>query len=910
MLLFISYSRRNDAAVDRLRRDLQEAGIEVWIDRAGLTPGTFSWEQALRDAIAQADAVLLCASPDSRRSAYVRDEVALAIQASKTIYPAWVAGDDWLDCVPLGLGGAHYADLRDEHYAEGFAQLLAAIGGEHTAVEPFVAERSSASAEQMPPDFTPRNPYKGLRAFRQEDRRDFFGREALVRQLVEQIQDDSRAARMLAVLGASGSGKSSVIMAGLIPRLRAMHPDWIFLDPIVPGTQPLEKLTITLARHLGNKSQAAIREDLTDASTRGLHRLSAEISDKPVVLYIDQFEELFTLVDSDFERRQVIDLLSRAITEPGGSLILVLSMRADFYDRPLQFMPFGELLETHHVAITPMTLADLHEVVQGPAALPDVRLRFEDDLVTKMIFAVREEHSALPLLQFTLDQLFAHRIGQTFTLAAYHELGGIQGALARHAETTYQKLPSDQHRDMARALFLRLIEAGQTEQDTTRRRATYHELTLPEAEQTRILQQTADIFIDARLLVSDQSGDVRSVEVSHEALIREWGRLGEWLHEAREDLRLQKSLAADVAEWRRRGHPGDMLYRGIVLAEALAWAERNTTSRDEVAFLDKSRSAEAEMQSREIANRRRLRLALGSLALVILIASLGLALIFAQNNAELRAEADFVNLEIARFSTLRAGGLVVPLNTQTPGIFEPTMTAVALLNDHDPALPDNQMIDEHGVAMVRVPAGCFFMGSDRGEGDELPVHEICFDAPFWIDQTEISQGQFGRLGGQKSQENQFSGPDLPVEKITWFEARDYCETVRGARLPTEAEWEYAARGPDSLVYPWGHTWEPDAVIWRENSDNQTALVGEPESGASWVGALNMGGNVQEWTSSLYAEYPYEADHEKPDDDSSARVIRGSSYSSGDAFNFRVTNRSRNDPNQIAVSFGFRCVRDD
>ncbi|MBL8165612.1 MAG: SUMF1/EgtB/PvdO family nonheme iron enzyme [Anaerolineae bacterium] len=939
--LFISYSRDNSSIVDRLRRDLPDAGIDIWIDKVRLTPGTYSWEQALRDAIAAADAVLLCASPESRASAYVRDEVALAKQAGKAIYPAWVAGERWLDCVPLGLGGTQYADLRGANYTTGFAQLVAAVRGEATPIAPLVPD---APPEPLTPTAEPRNPYKGLRAFRAEDAGDFFGRADLVAELLRRVEDHTRPARLLPVLGASGSGKSSVILAGLLPALRQKHPDWVYLDPFVPGTQPLERLTITLARRLSSKSQRAIRDDLDDGSTRGLHRLAAEISDAPVIVYIDQFEEVFTQVNDEAERRQFIDLLTTAATEPSGVLHVLLSMRADFYDRPLQFTPFGRLIETHHVAITPMRLADLYDVVQQPAQLPDVNLRFDDGLMTEMVFAVREENAALPLLQFALDQLFQRRSGHTLTLQAYREIGGIQGALARHAEATYHALPSEQHRQLARALFLRLIEPGATEQDTTRRRAPMSELTLPDAAQTRLLQETADAFVNARLLVSDanpsplhptgtlrsgeglQNGDMTpplhedsemgrgprggvTLEVSHEALIREWARLGEWLHAAREDLRLQKALAADVAEWLRRSRPVDMLYRGTVLADALAWATRNPASQDETRFLEAGQRAEAERQRREAAAARSVRVALISLLAVITLASVAVVLILARSNTALQAEVAFTNLEIARFGTLNAGGVVVSLPTQTPGIFEPTLTGIAVLNTHDPSLPENQMVDDYGVAMVRVPAGCFFMGSDKGSTDEQPTHEICFEQAFWIDKTEVTNAQYGSASPECSEWS--SAPDQPRSCVTWFEARDFCQS-RDARLPTEVEWEYAARGPDSRVYPWGNDYDAALVIGYDDPDyggRSTAPVGSRPGGASWVGALDMSGNLWEWVRSAYQDYPYRADDGREDANRTdvSRVVRGGSF--GDSsVGLRAADRYWLGPDLEGGSYGFRCAR--
>lgn len=927
--VFISYSRKNADIVERLRTSIRDADIQVWIDKVGLTPGTISWEQALRDAIDGANAVLLCASPDSRQSAFVRDEISLAKQAGKRIYPAWVAGDNWLDCVPLGMGGTQYADLRGENYATGVAQLIAALKGQETPVAPLEDEDESEVTPTPPAgeDFEPRNPYKGLNAFRAEDRGDFFGRDVLIAQLIDRLSDGRKTPRFLALLGASGSGKSSVMMAGLLPRLRdgaiSSSETWTYLDPIVPGAHPIEKLTIALARRLG-RAHADIRKDLLDVGMRGLHRLTLEISEGPVVLYIDQFEEVFTLTDAEAERRQFIDLLVTAASDPDGVLVVLLSMRADFYDRPLAYPMFGDLFEKQHVAIKPMMLADLYDVVQRPANLSDVRLSFDDGLVTAMVFAVREEVAALPLLQFTLDQLFQQRDGHRLTLTAYEAMGGVQGALARHAEATYASLPSASHQTLARSLFRRLIEPGATEQDTTRRRVTYDQLALTDVEQTRLLQETATIFVKARLLVSDQSGDERTLEVSHEALIREWARLGEWLQDAREDLRLQKALVADVAEWQRRGQPADMLYRGERLAEAQAWADRNAASRDEVAFLHAAEREEKRRRDQEAALQRRVRRAIVGLFAVIVVAAVSVALIFAQNNADLQNEAatlqavastsefqvDYVQAQVGWAATRE-----FPLDfddltrTPAPAFLATATTQADLAQSWEPVI---ETFDD-GIEMVLVPAGCFWMGSNFGQSDEVPVHEVCFDEPFWIDKYEVSNAAFERLGGVQVDPPFFEGDNRPVENINWFEARDFCAR-RGVRLPSEAEWEYAARGPDSLVYPWGDDWNPDALNWADTSPDATFPVGSFPTGASWVGALDMSGNVWEWVSTIYDQdaypYPYDASdgRENMTNNDALRGLRGGSFNLLGSYARTAYRRNSPAPMVKGRSAGFRCAR--
>jgi parallel beta-helix repeat protein len=217
-----------------------------------------------------------------------------------------------------------------------------------------------------------------------------------------------------------------------------------------------------------------------------------------------------------------------------------------------------------------------------------VRLTFEGNLVGDLLFEVQGQAGALPLLQFTLDQLFQRRSGRQLTLSAYRELGGVKGALTRQAEETYAALPSEEHRKLARALFVRLIDPGASEQDTTRRRAALSEFSLPESSQTRLLQEVADAFIVARLLTTNEIAGTTTIEVSHEALIREWKRLAEWLREARDDIGLQQTISKVATEWEQHNKPGDRLYRGSQLKEARAWARRNTPSGNEVAFLHAS----------------------------------------------------------------------------------------------------------------------------------------------------------------------------------------------------------------------------------------------------------------------------------------------------------------------------------
>jgi energy-coupling factor transporter ATP-binding protein EcfA2 len=672
LTVFISYSRDDSNFVRRLTADLQKEGIEPWVDQAGITPGTVDWEDALREAIRNAQALLLIASPHSRKSRYVKDELRIAEYYQLPVFPIWAEGKQWIESIPLGHGGMQYIDARHEAYAVGFKQVVVSLRGLARQARAEIGRRERRSSELELVE--PRNPYKGLRPFRLEDSQDFFGRTKLVNELVQALKQSldaanqqGPAARLLAVVGPSGSGKSSVVMAGLLPKLQQGalpgSDQWVYLDPIVPNTHPLASLAGVLWKRFPEKTLQAIQQDLEgDSAEDTLHRLTSLLPKRPdarVVVLLDQFEELFTQTIDERERRHFIDLLVTAATEPHGPVIVLLTLRADFYDRPMQYPELARLIQAHQRSVLPMDVEDMRSVIEGPAALPDVQVDFEGALVGDLLFEIRGQVGGLPLLQFTLDQLFQRRQGHLLTRAAYNEIGGVRGALAKHAESTYTELPSDVHRAMARVLFQRLIDPGATEQDTVRRRAALKELDLPDAAQTKIMQDTRDAFVAAHLLVTDEIGGVTTIEVSHEALIREWPRLADWLYEARDDIRLQRRIDNETAEWVRQQKPADMLYRGTVLDEAIVWAERSTPNAEEMAFIqasieDRERQREAvrqqeraelEQQKREAAllrqSVRRRRYVIGwmgvasAVLLIGLIVSIVLGVLDAQANAQL-----------------------------------------------------------------------------------------------------------------------------------------------------------------------------------------------------------------------------------------------------------------------------------
>ncbi|HWS83771.1 MAG TPA: protein kinase, partial [Ktedonobacteraceae bacterium] len=592
--IFLSAPPADAGFVARLQSDLQVWGIYSLNEQKSMASTIFDHESVV-DAVRGASAMVVVISSRTRSSRMVQDHLRQAAMYRQRIICLWIEGGDIATLLLESWGQQTTIDVidaRERNYYSALDELVTCLKRTITLSTPEMLPARRFSWE-------PRNPYKGLRAFTQDDAGDFFGRDTLVYELVETVREmltvilsTISGTRLLAVLGPSGSGKSSVVMAGLLPRLQKDalpgSSSWVYLKPVVPGTHPLEALALAFALHMPQSSLKSIYEDLQGDSTRGLHLLAQQLVSQPdgkVVLLVDQFEEVFSNMVSEQERQQFIDLLVTAATEPSGPVIVLLTLRADYADRPMLYPALSRLIEAHRVPVLPMDLQDLRAVIEKPAALPAVQLEFEANLVGDLLFETQKQAGALPLLSFTLELLFQMRDGHVLTMQAYKRIGGVKGALAKWAEQTYTSLPGDEYRTRARAIFLRLIDPGISEQDTTRRRASLSEFVLSDPHKTHLLGETIDAFITARLLTGSEVAGVTTIEVSHEALIREWARLTTWLREAREDIHQQQVISQDAAAWQRRKRSADRLYRGSQLKEARIWAKRNMPSEQEMAFL-------------------------------------------------------------------------------------------------------------------------------------------------------------------------------------------------------------------------------------------------------------------------------------------------------------------------------------
>lgn len=475
------------------------------------------------------------------------------------------------------------------------------------------------------------NPFKGLEAFSEPDAATFFGRDRLVSDLLRRLADGHR---LLTLVGASGSGKSSAVRAGLIPAIRkgaiGTAEDWLVAQ-MVPGSRPFTELEAALLRSALDTPDSL--SELLDDPETGLLRAGLRLlpdTTSRLFLVIDQFEELFTLVESEDERTRFIRNLEVALEEPHGRIVVVLALRADFYARPLEYGTFASLLGNSVVNVVPLTPSELEAAAEQPASQAGVQ--FEPVLLTQLLTEVAGQIGGLPLFQYTLTELFDRRAGSVLTSGAYEEMGGVRGAVTRRAEELFVKLSPDEQ-EACKQLFLRLVKIAD-DGAWTRRRVAASEIVSITADVVD-LQVVLDTFGSHRLLTFDRdhvSGSP-TVEVAHEALLHEWERLSGWIDEGREDVLRHARFLTALREWEAADKNPDYLLSGERLDDYQRWAETSSLhlTAPERSFLyasiarqEEQRIAEQQRSARETKldrqARRRLRgLAVGGAVLAALV---------------------------------------------------------------------------------------------------------------------------------------------------------------------------------------------------------------------------------------------------------------------------------------------------
>ncbi len=447
-------------------------------------------------------------------------------------------------------------------------------------------------------------PYQGLFAFKEENARFFFGREKFVDQLLNIIQ----LKPIVMVIGPSGSGKSSVVYAGLVPYLRRQE-GWEIID-LRPGPQPIHALAAALSPILvpdlsktdkANKD-AQLAQEMTNQQT-DLSELVEQIlqfdeANKQMLLVIDQFEELYTLCKDENVRRRFLGMLIEATNTSffQRKLYIVLTLRVDFLGQMLSHRDFADKLYQADIKLGPMNRNELARAIQNPAAQQGIT--FEEGLIERILQDVGNEPGILPLLQFALTQLWQDKENDQLTHRAYEAVNGVTGALARYADRVYQGLNYTEQ-EHARRVFMQLVRPGEGTEDT--RRLAYR------SELDDVDWQLAQQLADARLVVSGRTSDGQeTVEVVHEALIWEWRKLRGWINEDRAFRTWQDRLRTVLRQWEASNQDEGALLRGALLIEAEEWyaERRDDLSQTEQVYIQASIRLREKIEEQKLESQR------------------------------------------------------------------------------------------------------------------------------------------------------------------------------------------------------------------------------------------------------------------------------------------------------------------
>jgi WD40 repeat protein/DNA-binding SARP family transcriptional activator len=540
--------------------------------------------------------------------------------------PSVPAGDDVQDFASM-------VATCQSHVRAPVAEVLAraaATVGRPTMAE-LVAQLVAAITGQRPDDQETRpNPYKGLRAFEEADAGDFFGRDDLVDELLDRLRDESSRGRLVLLVGGSGSGKSSVVRAGLLPRVRRGDVPgsqrW-FVTTMMPGSSPFKELAECL-RRIAVTAPAALADRLAE-DEQGIDAVLRRLvpGDGQLLLVVDQLEELFTLASVPDQRAFLAGLM-HAVVAPDSRLRVVATLRADFYDRPLAYQPLGAAVTEATLTTSAMLPSELEAAIVEPAERAGGRV--DRALVAELVSAVADEPAALPSLQYTLYELAERSPGRCLDLAGYRQLGGVGGAIATRAERLYSSL-DDTERVTVRRLFERLVILSADGEPARRRTGRP---ALGDLGAGRVVDTVIDRWAHARLLTLDRDprSRVPTVEIAHEALLREWPRLRHWIEEDREAINALDRLREAAATWEDLDRDPGALFRGARLEitlddPALRVSDLPELEREFLAASAAARDREKREAAAQVARRardnRRLRLQRGAIAGALVVALVG-----------------------------------------------------------------------------------------------------------------------------------------------------------------------------------------------------------------------------------------------------------------------------------------------
>ena len=579
--IFLSHSSADNEATDCLRHWLEGQGYRSFFldfDPAQGIPAGRDWEKELYAQLRACRAIIVLCSPHSMASTWCFAEISHARALGKAIFPVKIAA------CPIHslLATLQVLDLT----AEKTDSLIRLANGLKAAgLDPTDSFDWDGS----------RPPYPGLFAFDEPDSAVFFGRENEIRNGLDTLsqQRSFGGARFLLVLGASGSGKSSLLRAGIIPRLRRNPEQWIIVPPFRPLGRPFESLASAMSEIFEQSGERREWKELQGlVSDRTGEPLAALVRELPsrmhrpeaaVLLCIDQLEELFTLSPRE-QAERFLGTVRAAAEARASPLLIAATLRSDFLgavqsQASLREASFAQLL------VNPMAIGRIGQIIEGPSAVANLDL--EPGLVPAMLRDTEPE-STLPLLAFTLRELWEHRRGDRLTVEVYRDqLGGLGGSVAKAAEGVLAGADamSSLQESQLRQAFLSLVRVNE-EGRFTRRPANWDDLPEP-------VQPLLERFVQARLLISRRDGDVRTLEVAHEALFRAWGRLATWLDQDRAFLLWRKRLDQALEFWTEGGKSQGRLLTGALLHESEAQLKEHgdPLSKDERALIGASVAA-------------------------------------------------------------------------------------------------------------------------------------------------------------------------------------------------------------------------------------------------------------------------------------------------------------------------------
>ena len=963
--VFLSHNGSDKAVVEEIAFRLHAHGIIPWLDIWNLVPGE-PWQEAIEQALNNCATCAVFIGP-SGAGPWQNEEMRTAINRRVT------SNDGSFRVIPVFLPGVKRTEV---HSLPDFLQRQTWVEFHHSLDDEADFHRLLSGIQGKAPGaqlnqvvFNGDCPYRGLQVFDVQDDRFFFGRDTLKSWMLNKIIPSTGSRqdlRFLGVLGPSGSGKSSLTRAGLLAALKRDEITGSSKWPIVicrPGADPVESLAVAIADIAGYINPLQIRDfiDSVYKDERALHLtirwiLRQSQPETRIVILIDQFEEVFTVCHSDNFRQAFFDNLFYVAGVVGGQGIVLVTMRTDFYGRCAAYQSLAAALSNHQLLVGTMTKGEMKSAIENPAKLTGYE--FEVGLVDVLLEDAANEPGALPLLQHALLELWEKRKGRMLTHEAYDAIGRLEGALDRRAEKIYDKFESDE-KILCRRILLRLIQVGQGT-EATKRRVPFRELLSTDWEYAQIEAIITKLAApDARLITTHAEGGSYGepvVELSHEALIKSWGRLRDWIEESRQNLLTQHRLIEAVNEWRSNNKNESFLYRGARLTHAVEWAQANPDelNNDESEFIQESIDQAAEdslssdaaaldqleasakliwmdivemnnwlercyklIESLENHNRqldryrREAQCKLNDLSFPIWVFT----------DKERQFQHDTLAMLIHRIEQFRDGIVAAAEHVVkvTPELGKLTIEAcqgawqqaiASISNEHeciyykglvikpqiglipigqDPvsglwefchiqtgSVPfrdtDSKLVltDKTGVILILLPKATFAMGATKPTDaypvglpnvdpyaldEEMPIHPVTLD-PFFIAKYQMTQGQWLRASGYnpsmfKPNNSESATLMHPVECVSWYE----CEKILyplNLLLPTEAQWEYAARSGTGTIWWVGN--DEKLLIGAANLEQTTHTPVGLFNSPNQFGLHDVAGNVWEWCKDWYGPY--------------------------------------------------------